>query len=269
VNQALRSARVGLVLCAALLSSEGRANDAAARRIIGFSPDGRYFAFEQYGTQDWSDNQSGYSEIAVIDTDDDAFVGGKPIKVVDERENSGITEEQARRRAAAQAAPLLAKYAIALRGTRVAFDKLTFPDEALGRDYIFRVEDVSMKQLLISETDDATRLSYVELEDLLADSAADCTGSSAEGKPPIPSSKARGFRLSVHRLDGDANTSKVLHEDKSVPASRDCPTSYSLSEAYVLEPKSGTPVIAILVQRFSQGWEGRDRRFIAVTGKVR
>jgi predicted secreted protein len=62
---------------------------------------------------------------------------------------------------------------------------------------------------------------------------------------------------------------RILHEDRSVPASRKCPYSYRLSEAYVFEPKSGPPAIAVLVQRFSQGWEGRDRRFIAVTGKVR
>ena len=271
-NWALRAVRrrlgAGLALCAALLVGHASANDAAARRIIGFSPDGRYFAFEQYGTQEWSDNNSGYSEIAVIDTNDDSFVGGKPIKIVDERENSGLTLEDARRRAAAQAAPLLAKYAIAVRGTRVAFDKLTFPDEMLGRDYIARVEDASLKQLS-PETDDATRLSWIVLENVLADSAADCSGVSVEGQPAIPAGKARGFRLSFDRMDDGGKTTKVLHEDKAVPASRDCPTSYSLSEAYVFEPKSGPPVIAVLVQRFGQGWEGRDRRFIAVTGKVR
>ncbi len=62
------------------------ANDAAARRIIGFSPDGGHFAFEQYGTLDWSDADSGYSEIAIIDTQTDAFWnGGAPIRIIDER----------------------------------------------------------------------------------------------------------------------------------------------------------------------------------------
>ena len=120
---ALRAVRrrlgAGLALCAALLAGHASANDAAARRIIGFSPDGRYFAFEQYGTQDWSDNQSGYSEIAVIDTNDDSFVGGKPIKIVDERENSGLTLEEARRRAKPPRRLVLAKYSIAARGMRV------------------------------------------------------------------------------------------------------------------------------------------------------
>ena len=60
----------------------------------------------------------------------------------------------------------------------------------------------------------------------------------------------------------------MLHEDKSVPESRNCPTSYSLSEVYEYRVKGKPSVIAVLVQRFSQGHEGRDRRFIAVTGQI-
>ena len=71
---------------------------------------------------------------------------------------------------------------------------------------------------------------------------------------------------SPSRLD-DAGI-KILHEDKSVPASRKCPSSYSLSEAYAYKPAKKPAAIAVLVQRFSQGWEGRDRRFIAVTGQL-
>jgi len=47
-----------------------------ARRIIGFSLDGDYLAFEQYGQHDWSDNRSGRSKIEIIDARADQFVGG-------------------------------------------------------------------------------------------------------------------------------------------------------------------------------------------------
>ncbi|MER8657030.1 DUF2259 domain-containing protein [Mesorhizobium sp. M0847] len=79
--------------------------------------------------------------------------------------------------------------------------------------------------------------------------------------------KARGFRLSLQGQDG--KPFKVLHEDKAVPGSRNCPTSYSLSEAYEYAPPGRPAVLAVLVQRFSQRFEGRDRRFIAVTGQAR
>lgn len=51
-----------------------------------------------------------------------------------------------------------------------------------------------------------------------------------------------------------------------MPGSRNCPTSYSLSESYEDAPAGKPAVIVELLQRFSHGFEGRDRRFIAVTG---
>nr|WP_244730848.1 DUF2259 domain-containing protein [Mesorhizobium sp. 113-3-3] len=42
-----------------------------------------------------------------------------------------------------------------------------------------------------------------------------------------------------------------------------------MSEAYEYTPSGKPAVIVVLVQRFSQGFEGRDRRFIAVTGQPR
>ena len=99
---------VGSAVAAALLLtivSAAQAGDAAARRIIGFSPDGRYFAFEQYGELDAA--ISGWSQIDIIDTSTDDYVGGKPILVLDESEEATTTLEQARAQAAKQAAPIL------------------------------------------------------------------------------------------------------------------------------------------------------------------
>ncbi|MDX8431852.1 DUF2259 domain-containing protein [Mesorhizobium abyssinicae] len=81
------------------------------------------------------------------------------------------------------------------------------------------------------------------------------------------SGKALGFRLALQGQDG--KPLKILHEDKAVPGSGNCPTSYSLSEAYEFAPEGKPAVIAVLVLRFSQGFEGRDSGFIAVTGQAR
>jgi predicted secreted protein len=252
--------------CAAFTVSAAHANDAAARRVIGFSPDGRYFAFEQYGVQDWSDNHSGYSEIAIIDAENDTFVGGKPIKIVDESDGGGIDVAEARKRAAAQAAPTIAKYQIASRGEKIAFDPFTFPEENLKRKDIPRVENISEKSASVDVSNQREIVS-VDLADVLADSAKDCSGETVQGQPPIPAGKARGFKLTLGGLNNKSIA--MLHEDKSVPASRDCPTSYSLSEAYLFQPRGGQTTVAVFVQSFSQGFEGRDRRFVAVTGRLR
>lgn len=39
---------LSILLCSALAISKAHTGDAASRNIIGFSPDGRSFAFEQY-----------------------------------------------------------------------------------------------------------------------------------------------------------------------------------------------------------------------------
>ncbi|CAN7164386.1 DUF2259 domain-containing protein [Mesorhizobium sp. LjRoot246] len=267
------------VVGAALAISTGiaQAGDAAARRIIGFSPDGAYFAFEQYGTLDAGASDSGWSQIDIIDTRTDEFVGGKPILVVDATEEATLTLEQARAQAGVRAAPILARYAIASLGEQTASDKFTFPGEMVAYNDISRLEQVSQKWL--SPLYDETGISTIQLDQILAASTGDCSASfdaTQQGDQALQSEKtlqgekagkALGFRLTLQGQDG--KPFKILHEDKTVPGSRNCPTSYSLSESYEYTPAGKPAVIVVLVQRFSQGFEGRDRRFLAVTGQPR
>ncbi|MER9933789.1 DUF2259 domain-containing protein [Mesorhizobium sp. M0088] len=266
---------MGVVL--AISAGTAQAGDAAARHIIGFSPDGAYFAFEQYGTLDAGASDSGWSQIDIIDTRTDQLVGGKPILVVDETEEATLTLEQARAQAAAQAAPILAQYAITSPAEQAASDKFTFPGEMVAYNDISRLEQVSQKWL--SPLHGETGISTIQLDEILAASMSDCSASFdvtrqgdqlLQGEKPLQgekAGKALGFRLTLQGQDG--KPFKILHEDKTVPGSRNCPTSYSLSESYELTPAGKPAVIVVLVQRFSQGFEGRDRRFLAVTGQPR
>ena len=54
------------------------AADAAERAILGFSPDGRWFAFEEYGVQDGSG--APYANIYVIDLDMDRWARDTPVQ---------------------------------------------------------------------------------------------------------------------------------------------------------------------------------------------
>lgn len=266
---------MGVVL--AISAGTAQAGDAAARHIIGFSPDGAYFAFEQYGALDAGASDSGWSQIDIIDTRTNQLVGGKPILVVDETEEATLTLEQARAQAAAQAAPILAQYAITSPAEQAASDKFTFPGEMVAYNDISRLEQVSQKWL--SPLHGETGISTIQLDEILAASTSDCSASFdvtrqgdqlLQGEKPLQgekAGKALGFRLTLQGQDG--KPFKILHEDKTVPGSRNCPTSYSLSESYELTPAGKPAVIVVLVQRFSQGFEGRDRRFLAVTGQPR
>jgi predicted secreted protein len=249
---ALLTAAVASFLAA--VASAAQAGDASARRVIGFSPDGAYFAFEQYGTLDRTDSHSGWSEIAILDTRTDEPAAGAPIVVASDKKGD-IPLNQARALAASQAAPLLVKYAIGARGQRIEHDGSSAPDTMIAANEIGRVETASERLL-----------GTFQLEQILADSAKDCSASFDAARPGDKTGKALGFRLTLETPDGAPL--KVLHEDKSVPEARNCPTSYSLSEVYEWRQKGKPTAIAVLVQRFSQGHDGRDRRFIAVTGQV-
>jgi hypothetical protein len=79
------------------------AGDVAEMRPIGFSPDGRFFALEQFGEQDGSG--FAYAEIQVIDTETDSYVPGTPVSVLIRREEASVGE--ARRESLKQAKTIL------------------------------------------------------------------------------------------------------------------------------------------------------------------
>ena len=81
----------GLVFAAALLASCGcaLAADGAEFNAIGYSPDSRYFAFEQYGVQDGSGFP--YWQVFVVDLKTNEWVKGAPVRVVLENEQAKLS----------------------------------------------------------------------------------------------------------------------------------------------------------------------------------
>ena len=76
------------VLALCLATGAASAGDYADRTIIGFSPDGAYFAFEEYGVQDGSGFP--YANIYVVDTATDSWVAGTPIRVMVQDETASL-----------------------------------------------------------------------------------------------------------------------------------------------------------------------------------
>jgi predicted secreted protein len=76
--------------------------------MIGYSEDGDYFAFEQYGIQDGSG--FAYSEVFVVDLANDRWTAGTPFAVQAEDEQRSLAE--VRREALDQAQESLDKYQI-------------------------------------------------------------------------------------------------------------------------------------------------------------
>ena len=109
-------ALAGAFTVTALACGAASAGDYADRDILGFSPDGGTFAFEEYGVQDGSGFP--YSSIYVIDTGTDNWVAGTPVHVLTHAELAPLAKTRAEARSKAQ--PILAARKVGLPGNLVA-----------------------------------------------------------------------------------------------------------------------------------------------------
>jgi predicted secreted protein len=233
--------RAALALAALLFAAlPARAGDYADRTIIGFSEDGTYFAFEEYGVQDGSGFP--YANVYVIDVAKDSWVEGTPIRVMPESEDMMLT--RARADAMKQARPLLDRLNIIARGNHVVDNPAT---ELSADPYAVRFR--TNQWFNMAERPWSLKLTRI----------------------PMPNSKGcedfdnvAGFRLELTDPDGGA---RVLSEDTSLPASRTCARDYAISDVVVLPAEKGAPgaSMAVVISLVRQGFEGPDRRFLAVT----
>jgi predicted secreted protein len=218
-------------------STPAFAGDRALLDVIGFSEDGRFFAFEEYGVQDGSGFP--YSNIYVVDViKDDWF--GPPTRVLIEDETAG--RFAARTEAMAKAAPLIAE-----TGIDYPADMIAVQGDGEGGDGL--TLDFSTPGYFPGETSDPLALA---LEMFPVDSPQPCEDYLGE--------KAKGFELTL--TEGDTVTS--LHQDAdTIPGSRGCPTTYRIYAVVVPQyfpPEHGVAIISV----YPFGFEGPDRRFIAV-----
>jgi predicted secreted protein len=241
----LRSCLALLFLC--LSGGMSYAADAAERQILGFSPDGRYFAFEQFGVQDGSGFP--YSEIFVINLDNDRWLDGTPVRV--RLENDAQSLGKARDKALSEARKFLEQSHIENNGRVLASNPVNQKTEN-PQHLVFHSYYTSLGHLEpVDETDqDVITLT---VEDVVLPTPEAC---------PIGDTPLAGFVLKAKR---GAEPFHLVYRDKTIPASRGCPLKYSLSDAVAYASADGRiQRLVALVNVFSFGFEGADRRFIAV-----
>ena len=242
----LNAARAGMVrLVASLLGMLGLliapalAGDRAQIDLIGYSGDGSYFAFEEFGIQDGSG--FAYSSIYVIDLVDDSWAVGTPIRITAEEESVPLTEirAEARDKAAGYIATLgieVPAELVAMIGDGVPGDDartLTFGPPGLGSN---------------APAGGHT----LQLDRFGTTSATPCL--EWFGSAP------QGYALSIE----DAAGTRLVHRDDSLPRSRGCPVNYRIYG--VVMPFAPEPLshAVALISVYTFGFEGPDRRFIAV-----
>lgn len=230
------------LLLSAVFATPAIAGDTAMLDVLGFSADGRIFAFEEHGTQDGSGFP--FANRFYIDTEADQFAPGSPIRV--RIDDEAATEASARARAATQGEAIVPAAQLAANpGYLAGFNAVT---ELSADRFSMKVNPRPVDPPINEPLE-------IKLEEFaLAAKPGQCDG--FEG--------VKGFRLS--RIAGGATT--VLHEDASIPGSRNCPIGYSIGGIQTFYPQGGQPVYAVLISVKSFGFEGPDYRWMAVAGRL-
>lgn len=225
-------------LAAFALAGQAIAGDTASLNVLGYSPDGKLFAFEEYGVFDGSGFP--YSNIFFIDIEKDTFLPGTPIRT---RVDEELPLPKVRNMTRAKAAALIEKYKVEENpGVMVVYNPPSEIDSD-GHKVRFR-SYVSAPPHSYTNTLVLTERQFPPTEACL-----NMTG------------EYTGFTLKLTEYQGNV-FDKVLHEDTTVPASRSCPNGYSIGAVISSEVREATMMAMILVDSF--GFEGNDRRWIAV-----
>jgi predicted secreted protein len=233
-------------LLVSLLVLPVKAGDFATLNFIGFSKDGRYLAFEEYGTQDGSGFP--YASFYVIDVAKNSFASPE---VTVRLEQETATEQMARARAKLRAAAALKRFRIIAGNTgtllvsRLLTDITAYDRKDSADERKINFAEVIGSMYREGDYDLILRPSNAEVKD--------CT---YLDDPPK--------KLELLLRDNNAEKTLVLQKDASLPASRGCPMSYEMQRVYVYQN-----FIAVFLNTYHMGFEGPDMRYMVITGKYK
>lgn len=228
------------LLALALASASAQAGDASLTRSLGFSADGKYYAFAQFGTQDGSG--FAWAEVAVIDVSKNAYAASRTVLI--REENS--SEEAALASAVKQVQ--LPRFGIVA-------------GKNLGRTLLQRLptdrSTYTSNQFTFDYWAEGGASSPTPRYDVAIESSA--TEDKTDGKycTDVFGMAPQLLKLSV--LGGAAPV--VLQNDESLPKRRLCAGNYALRSVTSYKNK-----LVIGVSYEEPGFEGPNVRNMIVTG---
>jgi predicted secreted protein len=234
------------------------AGDAAARSILGFSPDGKLFAFEQFGV--FYEDEGGYAELQVIDTTTDSFVKGAPSRSATRKDVDDLDALTAGQRVKARA-----PFIDFLRSKRINQQGARFegaPSMALDDPGIYQLAGEPLAAAMALPLSERS-IGRLDIEPVPLGTAK-CDG--AGGRGVAGEAPVAGYTLRL-MLGGET---LVLHSDQKLPAARRCAGAYGLAEAYVHKARDGERTLAVIVgfTDFHDFHAGPNRRLMAVTKRL-
>ena len=217
-----------IIFASLLFICLARAGDAANLELIGFSKDGRYLAFEQFGTTDGAGFP--YSKFSVVEVSKNTLLE-QTEKMI---ERDGATVSQARTALRASSTVVQKRYGI-VTGLQGRFIGIAPTAPNLGGQRSQFVANGKTYDLTLNSTS----------ADVDSKTCPDKTESRLE------------LTLTV------AGKSRTLQKDSSLPKSRACALSYQMRSAHLLGGN-----LAVFVEVQTPGFEGADVRWMVVTAKL-
>lgn len=209
-------------------------------RIIGFSKDGRHFAYETFGTSDGSG--APYASIVIIDLVEDKWAGGSPF-TSSFGEEGHPTALPAQMQVRKKAAPALAKLDLRYPYRLVAF-------APVGQDVADPLE------LKFKLHHNISNLWTVKIEEVDLEGTGRCKDYPDQMK---------GVAISV--AGGVQPELQEVYRDTRLPASRGCVIGYRIA-GVVEAPVEDSGLSVVLIHTLTRGFEGQDASFMAVPVKL-
>ena len=219
------------------------AGDRAELNILGYSPNFRYFAFEEFGVFDGSGGN--YSHIFIVDLKDDSWVKGTPFstETTDDGDANPVPLDAVRAKTMALAAPVLKQLGVSEPASTLVLLGDGVPD-ADGKTMSAAYPSCCGP----NDTDPSGSLTLT-LSTFPAKMSGACQ---VDG--------ALGFALTARYSDG--STDEIHRDGGTLPKSRSCPQDYRLY-AIVAPFEQFGPRIA-LISSYPFDFEGTSRRYLAV-----
>lgn len=200
--------------------------------VLGFSPDGRFFAYQQSGVEDGTG--AAFADLFVIDTKDDSWVKGTPLRVRAMPSEGNL--QHVRALLDFQSTRLLRRLGLNRANAGVTFvprDRSHMSLDLPGGDKV---------QLTLNPHPDLA----------------------APGCPvtaPIAKGSLLGFTLSAERN----NTVTVLHDDRAIPRARGCTVAYRFASGFIKSRGTDAVIAALLAYREIMPNGASRLRYMAVT----
>jgi predicted secreted protein len=251
VLQALARLAASLIAIFLLAAAPAFAADKANINIIGYSEEGPYFAFEQFGGHDGSGGY--FSNIYIVDLSTDKWVGGAPFTVdtIDDADPEDKLLGQVRTEAMAKAKSKLAELKIASPYTILALN-------GDGEHGDMKTVNFWTPNCCFQDSTEDVKFTLALKTSPIKKPSDDCKEFADYDQPLVD------FSLDFTDRSQNKTTTTTIHDDGGVlPKSRGCTLDYGIYAVLAPSDSYITSRVAI-VEVWSYGFEGADRRFIVV-----